>query len=147
MFHEVGGHWPWQVKQWRGLQEPQDPWTLPKGNAPFSKPMAKTLEPRPALMPAGRRRLDPRTAGASPKRPRSRRTRAEISRANYSDAAWYAATVPGTVLTTLIDRGVYPDYDYGLNNMAIPETPRAPGLLVSHRASMRPPRSTASNSR
>jgi hypothetical protein len=30
--------------------------------------------------------------------------------------------VPGTVLTTLIDRGVYPDYDYGLNNMAIPES-------------------------
>ncbi len=29
VFHEVGGHWPWQVKQWRGLQEPQDPWTLP----------------------------------------------------------------------------------------------------------------------
>jgi hypothetical protein len=27
VFHEVGGHWPWQVRQWRGLQEPQDPWT------------------------------------------------------------------------------------------------------------------------
>ena len=30
VFYEVGGHWPWQVKQWRGLQEPQDPWTLPE---------------------------------------------------------------------------------------------------------------------
>ena len=30
--------------------------------------------------------------------------------------------MPGTVLTTLVDRGVYPDPDYGLNNMAIPET-------------------------
>ena len=28
----------------------------------------------------------------------------------------------GTVLTTLIDRGVYPDPDYGLNNLAIPES-------------------------
>src|SRR5690349_18695560 len=46
VFYEVGGHWPWQVKQWRGLQEPQDPWTLPKGKALTSKPMAKTLEPR-----------------------------------------------------------------------------------------------------
>ncbi len=35
---------------------------------------------------------------------------------------WYPATVPGTILTTLIDRGVYPDSDYGLNNMAIPES-------------------------
>ena len=30
--------------------------------------------------------------------------------------------MPGTVLTTLIARGVYPDPDYGLNNMAIPES-------------------------
>jgi hypothetical protein len=29
--------------------------------------------------------------------------------------------VPGTVLTTLVDRGVYPDPDYGLNNTAIPK--------------------------
>ena len=46
----------------------------------------------------------------------------QISRAGYSASDWYAATVPGTVLTTLIDRGVYPDPDYGLNNMAIPES-------------------------
>ena len=30
--------------------------------------------------------------------------------------------MPGTVLTTMIDRGVYPDPDYGLNNLAIPES-------------------------
>ncbi|MCL5745208.1 MAG: beta galactosidase jelly roll domain-containing protein, partial [Acidobacteria bacterium] len=30
--------------------------------------------------------------------------------------------MPGTVLTTLVDRGIYPDPDYGLNNLAIPET-------------------------
>ena len=28
----------------------------------------------------------------------------------------------GTVLTTLIARGVYPDPDYGLNNLAIPDS-------------------------
>ena len=32
------------------------------------------------------------------------------------------ATVPGTVLTTMIDRGLYPDPEYGLNNLAIPES-------------------------
>ena len=35
---------------------------------------------------------------------------------------WWTATVPGTVLTTMIDQGVYPDPDYGLNNLAIPES-------------------------
>jgi hypothetical protein len=36
-------------------------------------------------------------------------------------SSWLPATVPGTVLTTLVDQGVYPDPYYGLNNMAIPE--------------------------
>lgn len=34
---------------------------------------------------------------------------------------WYNATVPGTVLRTLVDQGVYPDPYYGLNNLAIPD--------------------------
>jgi hypothetical protein len=121
VFHEVGGHWPWQVKQWRGLQEPQDPWTLPKGNAPFSKPVAKPVPDQKELAPRGASlwTLDRWRLAAAPT---VSATPAQISATNYSDADWYAATVPGTVLTTLIDRGVYPDYDYGLDNMAIPES-------------------------
>ncbi|HEU5138064.1 MAG TPA: LamG-like jellyroll fold domain-containing protein [Steroidobacteraceae bacterium] len=120
VFHEVGGHWPWQVKQWRGLQEPQDPWTLPKAKTPHSKPIAKPLALEPELVPADEgtwllRRWRLAEAPALNAKP------ADIASTNYSDASWYPATVPGTVLTTLIDRGVYPDYDYGLNNMAIPE--------------------------
>lgn len=34
---------------------------------------------------------------------------------------WYDATVPGTVLRTLVDQGVWPDPYYGLNNLAISE--------------------------
>ena len=34
----------------------------------------------------------------------------------------YNAVVPGTVLTTLVKAGEYPDPYYGLNNMAIPES-------------------------
>ena len=37
-------------------------------------------------------------------------------------AAWYPATVPGTVLATLVDQGVCPDPYYGLNNLLIPES-------------------------
>lgn len=39
-----------------------------------------------------------------------------------STTDWYNATVPGTVLTTLVDQGVYPDPYYGLNNLHIPDT-------------------------
>ena len=35
---------------------------------------------------------------------------------------WYNATVPGTVLTTLVEQGVYPDPFWGLNNLLIPDT-------------------------
>ncbi len=121
VFWEVGGHWPWQVKQWRGLQEPQDPWTLPSGKAPFSKPVARTLAPSAALLPRGERvwTLGSWKLAAAPD---VQARGQDISSPDYSDANWHAATVPGTVLTTLIDRGVYPDPDYGLNNMAIPET-------------------------
>ena len=37
------------------------------------------------------------------------------------DSEWYDASVPETVLTTLVRQGVYPDPYYGLNNMVIPE--------------------------
>jgi hypothetical protein len=54
--------------------------------------------------------------------PEGRAGRRAVSAPAYDAKAWYAATVPGTVLTTLVDRGVYPDPDYGLNNTAIPES-------------------------
>jgi len=41
---------------------------------------------------------------------------------SYSTKEWYNATVPGTVLTTLVDQGVYPDPYIGLNNLQIPDT-------------------------
>jgi len=122
VFHEVGVGWPWQVKAWRGLLEPQDPWTLPHGKTPPSTSMATPIAPAPqSLTPVGRdawnlsawRMADASTVSASP---------AEVSSTGFQDANWYAAVVPGTVLTTLIARGVYPDPYYGLNNMAIPES-------------------------
>jgi hypothetical protein len=41
---------------------------------------------------------------------------------DYNTANWYNATVPGTVLTTLVNQGVYPDPYIGLNNMSIPDS-------------------------
>eukprot|EP00897_Mesotaenium_endlicherianum_P010214 jgi/Mesen1/9220/ME000591S08540 len=38
-----------------------------------------------------------------------------------TEEGWLSAVVPGTVLTTLVKNGVYPDPLYGLNNNAIPD--------------------------
>ena len=42
--------------------------------------------------------------------------------AGFDTSEWYDATVPGTVLTTLVKQGVFPDPYYGLNNLEIPDT-------------------------
>ena len=39
-----------------------------------------------------------------------------VSQAGFDDSAWLKATVPGTVLTTLVKNGKQPDPYYGLNN-------------------------------
>jgi len=47
---------------------------------------------------------------------------AVISTAAFHPVGWYAATVPGTVLTTLVNNHVYPEPLYGENMRAIPES-------------------------
>ena len=120
-FTSVGVGWPLQVHAWIGLTVPQDPWTLPHAHVPPSAPVAIPPAGAPALQPLADGiwtlaswRLEPAPLVAA--------HGAALSRPGFADAQWYAATVPGTVLTTLIDRGVYPDPDYGLNNLAIPES-------------------------
>ena len=45
-----------------------------------------------------------------------------ISQTNYSAGNWYPATVPGTILTSLVNDGVYPEPLYGTNNYNIPDS-------------------------
>jgi hypothetical protein len=40
----------------------------------------------------------------------------KLSAASFKAKGWYRATVPGTVLTTLVDNNVYPEPFYGENN-------------------------------
>ncbi len=51
-------------------------------------------------------------------------TGAQISLVGFNSAGWYTATVPGTVLTSLVNDGVYPEPLYGENDRAniIPES-------------------------
>jgi hypothetical protein len=116
-------HWPVQTRGQAGYSEPQDPATLPKSNAPFGKPVA---QPAPAAAPALKQESNGLWTIANgwkltpaPKIPADG---AAISTPGYDAQGWWTATVPGTVLTTMIDRGIYPDSDYGLNNLAIPES-------------------------
>lgn len=120
-FTKPGQGWEWQAKQWRGLFQPQDPATLPAGHTPFSAAVAVAPTDTQPLTPLGRGRwqLGGWQLAAAPD---VQADGATISRAGFDTARWYAATVPGTVLTTLVARGVYPDPSYGLDNLAIPET-------------------------
>ncbi|HEV2396999.1 MAG TPA: glycoside hydrolase family 2 TIM barrel-domain containing protein [Candidatus Sulfotelmatobacter sp.] len=47
---------------------------------------------------------------------------ATVSTEKFHPEAWYAAVVPGTVLTTLVKNGVYPEPLYGENMRSIPES-------------------------
>ena len=49
---------------------------------------------------------------------------AELSAPDFKTEGWYAATVPGTVLTSLVNDGIYPEPLYGENNRpeSIPES-------------------------
>ena len=131
-FHKVGVGWPWQEHAWRGLLEPQPAWTLPHGNAPPTPPVRDTkAADTPPLQPHGDERWSiggwhmmpaPRSSEAvAAAAPVSGLSGEALSSPSYREENWYPAIVPGTALTTLIANGVYPDPDYGLNNMAIPE--------------------------
>ena len=120
-FNTVGAGWPWQERAWRGLQEPQDAWTLPQAKAPPSAPKAEPEAASTGLVSrgAGIWTVNSWRLSAAP----GVKAAAErLSEPDFEDSQWYAAVVPGTVLTTLIARGVYPDPDYGLNNLAIPDS-------------------------
>ncbi len=120
-FDEASPVWSVQTRQMVGQAAPQDAWTLPKTRAPFSTPSKKPLLQTPALqaMTNNRWQLNGWQLQAAPM---VAADASRISQPGFDTGSWYGATVPGTVLTTLVDRGVYPDPDFGLNNMAIPES-------------------------
>ncbi|HYG82831.1 MAG TPA: beta galactosidase jelly roll domain-containing protein, partial [Pyrinomonadaceae bacterium] len=115
--------WPVQTKGQGGLSAPQDPATLPKisGERTTSVTRSPTAS-GPRLAPRGRNKWAIAGGWKLIAAPRTDADAAAISTAGFKTGGWMEATVPGTVLTTLVDRGVYPDPDYGLNNLLIPES-------------------------
>jgi hypothetical protein len=118
---QVGVGWEWQKQANTGLWRQQDPWTLPQARGTAtSAPRARPVEATPPLTRSadGRWTIHGWQLAAAPE---VKEDGAALSRALRASGTWHAATVPGTVLTTLVDRGVYPHPYYGLNNLAIPE--------------------------
>lgn len=106
-----------------GLRELQDPATLPVSRAAPSEtirkagiavtPALQKLSENEYLLTTGWQLADAHTVTAS---------ESSLFAAGYNTSGWYPATVPGTVLTTLVEQGVYPDPYYGLNNLLIPDS-------------------------
>ncbi|MGI4829607.1 MAG: glycoside hydrolase family 2 protein, partial [Janthinobacterium lividum] len=127
LYEENSKSWPLQTKQQAGYLAPQVPDLVPAGapaNLPEAKPLPaarstlQQLNSSQWAIAANWRLLSNDDPGASLKPEDG----ARISTAAFAEQNWLPATVPGTVLTTLIDRGIYPDPYLGLNNLAIPES-------------------------
>ncbi len=122
-FEEGSKPWALQVVQFAGNTAPQDPATLPHRNAPFSGPQAGPLPPTDTtLQPSGSGDWVVTGGWKLIAAPKLAAAPEAISMPGFNTTDWLAATVPGTVLTTMIARGIYPDPDYGLNNLDIPES-------------------------
>jgi hypothetical protein len=122
VYEEASKPWPVQTRGQAGYRAPQDPATMPHSKASFSAPQAKPVPDTPAIESGGDNAWTLAGNWRLTAAPKVEADGAAISEPRFDAKEWYAATVPGTVLTTLVDRGVYPDPYYGLNNLEIPET-------------------------
>ena len=123
LFEEGSKPWPVQTRGQAGYRAPQDPSTLPHGKAPFSKPVAISVPASHSSLQAdGDDKWMIAGGWKLSAAPQVIADAAAISQPVFDAKDWLPATVPGTVLTTMVDRGIYPDPDYGLNNLAIPES-------------------------
>src|SRR5450755_2806409 len=121
-FEEGSKPWPIQTREQAGYRAPQDPYSLPRSAASFSPPSVRALSPsRTSLQPQGDNQWAVEGGWKLTPAPKVSAEGAAIAQVGFDARDWWPATVPGTVLTTMVDRGIYPDPDYGLNNLAIPE--------------------------
>ena len=114
--------WPLQQQPGPDGDPRQDRSSYPRSSVPPSRPVEKPVAKRPAFT---ERADGDFVLGGGWKLSQARKvagTARELSLPGFDASRWLDATVPGSVLTTLVDRGVYPEPTYGLDNMAIPES-------------------------
>ena len=106
-----------------GLRAKQDTATLPHSRLPVQFPDRKRqTPPQTVLSPVNDREwiLSGGWMLAEANVPVN--SEKSIFNPEFNIAGWLNATVPGTILTTLVDQGIYPDPYFGLNNLAIPDS-------------------------
>jgi hypothetical protein len=124
-YDEGSKPWPLQTRAQAGYRAPQDPQTLPKSRAPLPMPVArneKAAKGGDVLQSSGPNEWTLAQGWTLQEAPKVKLSAAQLSDAGFETHDWLHATVPGTVLQSMIDDGVYPDPDYGLNNLQIPES-------------------------
>ena len=117
-----------ELPQWPLQQQPgpdgdprQDPATFPRSACP-PRSRRSGRPRRPSLTDAGNGDLVLSGGWKLQEARKVAGTARELSVPGFDASSWFDATVPGTVLTTLVDQGVYPEPTYGLDNLAIPES-------------------------
>jgi hypothetical protein len=125
-FEEGSKPWRVQTRGQAGYRSPQDPSTMPHSKAAIPAEPSPLFRANPPKRPAPLENTGDNewTIGAWKLIAASdvHAEGAQLSRPGVETKKWMQATVPGTVLTTMVDQGAYPDPDYGLNNLAIPES-------------------------
>jgi Exo-beta-D-glucosaminidase Ig-fold domain/Glycosyl hydrolases family 2/Glycosyl hydrolases family 2, TIM barrel domain len=111
------------ISQNVGLSKPQDPAELPKSRAAVIQ--AKVLPKIEEETRLVRTSENEWIIAGGWELVAARKINAkgiEISRSEFNTDLWMNATVPGTILTSLVNQGYYPDPLYGLNNLSVPDT-------------------------
>ena len=90
---------------WRTLQ--LSVWMGALALPAFLPRAAIAATPEPMILDSGWQLQDSATVSG---------TGADLSQPGFQPQGWHAATVPGTVLTSLVNDGVYPEPLYGENN-------------------------------
>lgn len=108
-----------------GLRQPQNPATLPRSRATQAEHLPKNPVRKADKLTISKVGTDDFIIDSSwylCDGPSARTSPLSPIAPDIDMHGWHHATVPGTVLTTLVDEGIYPDPYYGLNNLAIPDT-------------------------
>lgn len=106
-----------------GLNKLQDIGTLPHSRAAYVKPLLKAkAATHTILSPLSDGEFNIINGWELAPGPGINANGQVLSKQNYNTKTWYNAVVPGTVLTSLVKQGVYPDPYFGLNNLHIPDS-------------------------
>ena len=123
VYEEASRPWPVQTRGQAGYSGPQHPEEMPRSKTAPQAPVAMPLLSfKQDVEPDGPDHWNIVGGWTMAEAPKVSADGASIASPSFNPKSWYVAVVPGTALTTLVDRGIYPNPYYGLNNLAIPES-------------------------